>query len=123
MRGGSFAGAATETPRTPVFSMARATSPDALVSSTEDWKSCVRPSVLVETRGNPIRSSSGLRLCASASGTGRHRTDGEAISGVVMHELQAIGEGWRRVIFGQKSEGLSPAAPVVASSAGVDVQV
>jgi len=68
------------------------------------------------TREPTIRSSSGLRLCAPASGAGRHRTDGEAISGVVMHELQAIGEGWRRVIFGQKSEGLSPAAPVVASS-------
>jgi len=30
MRGACFAGAATETPRAPVFSMARATSPDAL---------------------------------------------------------------------------------------------
>jgi hypothetical protein len=39
MRGAYFAGAGTETPRAPVFSMARATSPDALASSTEDWKS------------------------------------------------------------------------------------
>jgi hypothetical protein len=39
MRGAYFAGAATETPRALVFAMARATSQDALVSSTEDWKS------------------------------------------------------------------------------------
>jgi hypothetical protein len=42
MRGAYFAGAVTEKPRAPVFSMARATSPDALVSSTEDWKSSTR---------------------------------------------------------------------------------
>ena len=41
MRGAYFAGAATETPRALVFSMARTTSHDALVSSTEDWKSSV----------------------------------------------------------------------------------
>jgi hypothetical protein len=33
MRGAYFAGGATEPPRAPVFSMARATSPGALVSS------------------------------------------------------------------------------------------
>ena len=42
MRGAHFAGAVTEKPRAPVFSMARPTSPDALVSSTEDWKSSTR---------------------------------------------------------------------------------
>jgi hypothetical protein len=31
---GYFAGGATETPRAPVFSIARATSPDALAAST-----------------------------------------------------------------------------------------
>jgi hypothetical protein len=34
MRGAYFAGAATETPRAPVFSMARVTSPDALGSES-----------------------------------------------------------------------------------------